>query len=87
MYRRKHITIERTWSGMVGGWFWRADYVADRLLDLLDQLGQALSDRNASEAKVAETDHQIANEVFERWNKTLIRHGERDQMLDELNLA
>jgi hypothetical protein len=84
MIGTRKITIERTWSGMVGGWLCRSDYRANEILARLDELEEALSLPTAS---FAAKDRETAQRLFHKWNQTLIRYTERDAMYRELGRA
>lgn len=84
MIGKRNITIERTWSGMVGGWLSRPDYMANEIVARLDELEEVLS---RPKADFAAMDHGAAQQIFDRWNRSLIKHTERDTMYAELGHA
>lgn len=69
---------------MVGGWLSRPDYMAKRMLAMLDELGEVL---HMSSTDFVTNDRKIAQEIYERWNRPMIEYTQRDAMFHELGFA
>lgn len=80
MPQRKN-KIERTWTGMFGGWLNRADYDANRLLELLDELEEGLK---VPRSDFSQKPYHDAKKIYTTWDRLLIKHTERETMFREL---
>jgi hypothetical protein len=58
--------------------------MAERLLAMLDELGEALQLHSTN---FAPGDRDMAQKTYDKWNRSLVKHTERDAMFQELGLA